>query len=62
MAANKDSTKEIKSTLKNAREAIRNKEYKDALKYCKVKTFVSFFTCLQCDSLKHFIYEEMKSS
>ncbi|XP_059825283.1 superkiller complex protein 3 [Hypanus sabinus] len=29
------SSKEIKSILKNAREAIRNKEYKEALKHCK---------------------------
>ncbi|XP_051875382.1 tetratricopeptide repeat protein 37 [Pristis pectinata] len=29
------SSKEIKATLKNAREAIRNKEYKEALKHCK---------------------------
>ena len=28
--------KELKAALKSAREAIRNKEYKDALKYCKV--------------------------
>ncbi|MBN3275788.1 TTC37 protein, partial [Polyodon spathula] len=29
------SNKEVKSTLKNAREAIKNKEYKEALKHCK---------------------------
>ena len=29
-------SKELKSTLKAAREAIRNKEFKDALRYCKV--------------------------
>ena len=29
-------SKEIKSALKSAREAIRNKEYKEALKHCKV--------------------------
>lgn len=29
------SNKEVKSILKNAREAIKNKEYKDALKHCK---------------------------
>jgi len=29
--------KEIKSSLKKAREAIRQKEFKDALKCCKVK-------------------------
>lgn len=30
------SNKEVKTALKSAREAIRNKEYKEALKYCKV--------------------------
>uniref|UniRef100_A0A3B3SLZ1 SKI3 subunit of superkiller complex n=1 Tax=Paramormyrops kingsleyae TaxID=1676925 RepID=A0A3B3SLZ1_9TELE len=29
------SAKEVKSALKNAREAIKNKEYKEALKHCK---------------------------
>ncbi|XP_077989019.1 tetratricopeptide repeat protein 37-like isoform X1 [Glandiceps talaboti] len=29
-------SKEIKSLLKNAKEAIKNKEYKEALKHCKV--------------------------
>ncbi|XP_067838960.1 superkiller complex protein 3 isoform X2 [Heptranchias perlo] len=29
------SSKEVKAALKNAREAIRNKEYKEALKHCK---------------------------
>ncbi|KAK1174217.1 tetratricopeptide repeat protein 37-like isoform X1 [Acipenser oxyrinchus oxyrinchus] len=29
------SNKEVKSILKNAREAIKNKEYKEALKHCK---------------------------
>ncbi|XP_069483747.1 superkiller complex protein 3 [Ambystoma mexicanum] len=29
------STKEVKTALKSARDAIRNKEYKDALKHCK---------------------------
>ncbi|XP_067885819.1 superkiller complex protein 3 [Heterodontus francisci] len=29
------SNKEVKATLKNAREAIRNKEFKEALKHCK---------------------------
>ncbi|XP_056393771.1 SKI3 subunit of superkiller complex protein [Hyla sarda] len=29
------SSKEVKAALKNARDAIRNKEYKDALKHCK---------------------------
>ncbi|XP_036383792.1 tetratricopeptide repeat protein 37 [Megalops cyprinoides] len=29
------SNKEVKSTLKNAREAIKNKDYKEALKHCK---------------------------
>ncbi|KAG9487998.1 hypothetical protein GDO78_007677 [Eleutherodactylus coqui] len=30
------SSKEVKAELKSARDAIRNKEYKDALKHCKV--------------------------
>ncbi|XP_069747865.1 superkiller complex protein 3 [Narcine bancroftii] len=30
------SSKEIKATLKNAREAIRKREYKEALKHCKM--------------------------
>ena len=30
------STKETKTALKNARECIKNKEYKEALKHCKV--------------------------
>lgn len=28
--------KEVKAALKCARDAIRNKEYKEALKHCKV--------------------------
>lgn len=30
------SSKEVKSELKSAREAIKNKEFKEALKHCKV--------------------------
>lgn len=30
------SSKEVKAALKSAREAIKNKEYKEALKHCKV--------------------------
>lgn len=30
------SNKEVKAALKSARDAIRNKEYKEALKHCKV--------------------------
>ena len=29
--------KQAKSLLKNAREAIRNKDFKEALKHCKVR-------------------------
>lgn len=29
-------SKEVKAGLKNAREAIKNKEFKEALKHCKV--------------------------
>ena len=28
--------KEVKTSLKNAREYIKNKDYKEALKHCKV--------------------------
>lgn len=31
------SGKEVKTALKSAREAIKNKEFKEALKHCKVK-------------------------
>lgn len=31
------SDKEVKAALKSARGAIRNKEYKEALKHCKVR-------------------------
>lgn len=31
------SSKEVKAALKSAREAIKNKEFKEALKHCKVK-------------------------
>ena len=33
----KMSSKEVKTELKSAREAIKNKEYKDALRHCKVR-------------------------
>lgn len=33
----KMSSKEVKAALKNARDAIKNKEFKEALKHCKVK-------------------------
>ena len=36
MAAGGGTSKEIKGLLKNGREAIRSKEYKEALKLCKV--------------------------
>lgn len=32
----KMSSKEVKTELKSAREAIKNKEFKEALKHCKV--------------------------
>lgn len=34
------SNKEVKAALKSARDAIRNKEYKEALKHCKVIDFL----------------------
>ena len=36
------SSKEVKTALKSARDAIRNKDYKEALKHCKV-TSIFFF-------------------
>lgn len=33
------SSKEVKSALKSARDAIKNKEFKEALKHCKVRFF-----------------------
>uniref|UniRef100_A0A8V8TN82 SKI3 subunit of superkiller complex n=1 Tax=Homo sapiens TaxID=9606 RepID=A0A8V8TN82_HUMAN len=33
------SSKEVKTALKSARDAIRNKEYKEALKHCKFLRF-----------------------
>lgn len=33
------SSKEVKTELKSAREAIKKKEFKEALKHCKVKYF-----------------------
>lgn len=33
------SSKEVKAELKSAREAIKNKEFKEALKHCKVSVF-----------------------
>lgn len=36
------SNKEVKAALKSARDAIRNKEYKEALKYCKVTSAQSY--------------------
>lgn len=32
------SNKEVKAALKSAKEAIKNKEFKDALKHCKVRS------------------------
>lgn len=37
--SDKMTSKEVKTALKSAREAIKNKEYKEALKHCKVKYF-----------------------
>lgn len=33
------SNKEVKSALKSARDAIKNKEFKEALKHCRVSHF-----------------------
>lgn len=35
------SSKEVKTELKSAREAIKNKEFKEALKHCKVNISLS---------------------
>lgn len=37
------SSKEVKTALKSAREAIKNKEFKEALKHCKVNSLI--FRC-----------------
>jgi hypothetical protein len=37
------SNKEVKTALKSARDAIRNKEYKEALKHCKVTNICFFY-------------------
>ncbi len=34
------SSKEVKAELKGAREAIKNKEFKEALKHCKVSVYI----------------------
>lgn len=47
------SNKEVKATLKSAREAIKNKEFKEALKHCKVN-YLS-------DSHNTYIYTEVLS-
>lgn len=41
------SSKEVKTALKSARDAIRNKEYKEALKHCKV-TDIFFYSTEVC--------------
>ena len=46
-------SKEVKVTLKNAREAIRNKEFKDALQHCKVKTNLQIHNWLNPSFLLH---------
>ena len=64
MAANKDTAKEIKSALKSAREAIRNKEYKDALKSCKVRTICAFvsFSELVENTLFYIVWTDVEQS
>ena len=39
--------RELKSALKNARESIKNKEFKEALRYCKVRKFDKLFKTQQ---------------
>ena len=41
------STKEVKAALKSAREAIKNKEFKEALKHCKVRRVADMSDCMR---------------
>lgn len=64
--------KEVKSALKYARECIKNKDYKEALRHCKVsdrKQKLNHFTLCwilwwletQCIIIKKEVYEEVDS-
>lgn len=45
------SSKEVKAALKSAREAIKNKEYKEALKHCKVCFWTLLETSIRNNSI-----------
>lgn len=42
------SSKEVKAELKSAREAIKNKEFKEALKHCKVSVYFQLSVLYLC--------------
>lgn len=48
------SSKEVKTALKSARDAIRNKEYKEALKHCKVTDSLFFHNKSMLLLYKHY--------
>lgn len=48
------SSKEVKTALKSARDAIRNKEYKEALKHCKVKDICFFGSQIYYQFMNYF--------
>lgn len=56
--------KEVKSALKNARECIKNKDYKEALRHCKVsdrKQKLNHFT-LNIVVIRNPVYNYLKRS
>lgn len=50
------SSKEVKTALKSARDAIRNKEYKEALKHCKVTRVFLLQVCCPFTSIIYLKY------
>lgn len=50
----KMATKEVKTSLKNARDCIKNKDYKEALKHCKVLYELPSFIVETLACLTHF--------
>jgi hypothetical protein len=49
------SSKEVKNLLKEAREAIKNKEFQVAIKKCKVNDKLNFFLLLALENIFVFI-------
>lgn len=45
------SNKEVKAALKSARDAIKNKEFKEALKHCKVRICLSLTVADVCPKI-----------